>query len=214
MILDDSSAFPATFLGAMRIGAVRFGSTRWTGSTTTVLPRRQLCPRSWSRRRCHRARGVVAERPSLQVLVVGGEQEPPPASTSCGRKPCGGCRRRWTPTAMTWPSGSTAGLDRPAEGRRPPPRRHRGDRRDVCPQRAPRSSSEDLCFSTTKLFHAYGLGNALSFPLSVGASSVLVRGRAAPERIFETVRARRPTLFFSVPALYAAMVKSTGGLRG
>ena len=70
-----------------------------------------------------------------------------------------------------------------------------------------RISAEDVCYSTTKLFHAYGLGNSLSFPLSVGARSVLVRGRSIPDRIFETVARCSPTLLFSVPALYAAMLK-------
>ena len=71
-------------------------------------------------------------------------------------------------------------------------------------------SADDVCYSTTKLFHAYGLGNSLSFPLSVGACSTLVKGRATPERIFETVARVHPTLFFSVPALYAAMVRAPG----
>jgi benzoate-CoA ligase len=73
-----------------------------------------------------------------------------------------------------------------------------------------RISAGDVCYSTTKSFHAYGLGNSLSFPMSVGARVVLVRGRATPERIFETVGRSRPTLFFSVPALYAAMLKAPG----
>jgi benzoate-CoA ligase family protein len=71
-------------------------------------------------------------------------------------------------------------------------------------------SADDVCYSTTKLFHAYGLGNGLSFPLSVGASAGLVKGRSTPDRIFEAVTRYRPTLFFSVPALYAAMVKAPG----
>jgi benzoate-CoA ligase len=74
-----------------------------------------------------------------------------------------------------------------------------------------RISTEDVCYSTTKLFHAYGLGNSLSFPLSVGACSTLVKGRSTPDRIFSTVDSVHPTLFFSVPALYAAMVKAPGG---
>jgi benzoate-CoA ligase len=60
------------------------------------------------------------------------------------------------------------------------------------------------------LFHAYGLGNSLSFPLSVGACAGLVKGRSTPDRIFEGVERYRPTLFFSVPALYAAMVRAPG----
>jgi benzoate-CoA ligase len=80
-------------------------------------------------------------------------------------------------------------------------------------RRVLRIGQDDVCYSTTKLFHAYGLGNSLSFPLSVGATAVLTKGRATPERIFETVGRHRPTLFFSVPALYAAMVKAGGAAQ-
>ncbi len=63
----------------------------------------------------------------------------------------------------------------------------------------------DTTFSTTKLFHAYGLGNGLTFPLSFGATSVLMSGPTKPEPILATLRAARPSVFFSVPALYAAI---------
>jgi benzoate-CoA ligase len=67
--------------------------------------------------------------------------------------------------------------------------------------------ADDVMFSTTKLFHAYGLGNGLSFPLWFGASAVLMRGRPKPDTILETVRTHRPTVFFSVPALFGALVR-------
>jgi benzoate-CoA ligase family protein len=66
---------------------------------------------------------------------------------------------------------------------------------------------DDVAFSTTKLFHAYGLGNGLSFPLWAGATSVLMRGPTRPEPILETLRDRRPTVFFSVPGLYGALCR-------
>jgi len=75
-------------------------------------------------------------------------------------------------------------------------------------------SEDDVCYSTTKLFHAYGLGNALSFPLSVGGTTVLVPGRATPGSALETVGRFRPTLFFSVPALYRAMLAEPPGDLG
>ena len=70
-------------------------------------------------------------------------------------------------------------------------------------------TEDDLCYSTTKLFHAYGLGNGLSFPLSAGADH-RARARAVQARTASSrpSRATRPTLFFSVPALYAAMLKA------
>jgi benzoate-CoA ligase len=69
-------------------------------------------------------------------------------------------------------------------------------------------SEDDVCYSTTKLFHAYGLGNSLSFPLAVGAAATQLMGPSRPDRILATVERVRPTLFFSVPALYAAMLKA------
>jgi benzoate-CoA ligase family protein len=67
---------------------------------------------------------------------------------------------------------------------------------------------DDVTFSTTKLFHAYGLGNALSFPLWAGATSVLMRGPTRPEPILETLRSHRPSVFFSVPGLYGALSRA------
>jgi benzoate-CoA ligase family protein len=66
---------------------------------------------------------------------------------------------------------------------------------------------DDVVFSTTKLFHAYGLGNALSFPLWLGATAVLNQGPTKAERILERLRANHPTVFCSVPALYGAIVR-------
>jgi benzoate-CoA ligase len=64
----------------------------------------------------------------------------------------------------------------------------------------------ETVFSSTKLYHAYGLGNNLTFPLSVGATSVYLTGRPSPDRLFERVNTHRPDIFFSVPALYNAML--------
>jgi benzoate-CoA ligase family protein len=68
---------------------------------------------------------------------------------------------------------------------------------------------EDRTFSSSKLFHAYGLGNALLFPFYVGATTVLYPGRAQARVILERTQQLRPTLFFSVPTLYAAMLAET-----
>jgi benzoate-CoA ligase len=67
-------------------------------------------------------------------------------------------------------------------------------------------TENDLCFSGSKLFHAYGLGNNMTFPYGVGASTVLFPGRPTPDAMFETITRFRPTLFFSVPTMYAAML--------
>lgn len=65
---------------------------------------------------------------------------------------------------------------------------------------------DDLVFSAAKLFFAYGLGNAMTFPMSVGATAALLPGRPTPQSVFELMAAVRPTLFCGVPTLYAAMM--------
>ncbi|MGD0455800.1 MAG: benzoate-CoA ligase family protein, partial [Solirubrobacteraceae bacterium] len=65
---------------------------------------------------------------------------------------------------------------------------------------------DDRIFSTTKFYHAYGLGNSLSFPLYFGATAILLDGAPAPERLLATLRELQPTVYFSVPALYANLV--------
>jgi 4-hydroxybenzoate-CoA ligase len=67
-------------------------------------------------------------------------------------------------------------------------------------------TSADRCFSVAKLFFAYGLGNALYFPLAVGATSILWPGPPTPAHVFETIEAHRPTLFFSVPTGYGMLL--------
>jgi 4-hydroxybenzoate-CoA ligase len=65
---------------------------------------------------------------------------------------------------------------------------------------------DDLVFSAAKLFFAYGLGNAMSFPMSVGATAVLLPERPTPEVVFRTLKEHQPTMFFGVPTLYAGML--------
>lgn len=66
----------------------------------------------------------------------------------------------------------------------------------------------DIVFSAAKLFFAYGLGNALSFPLAVGATAILMAERPTPAAVFKRLKEKKPTLFFGVPTLYAAMLAS------
>ena len=212
MILDDSPAFPAVFLGAMRIGAVPVP----VNPMDRVDNYAYYLDDSYARVLFVEAsllgalEATLAARPELEVVVVDGDPGrhasfasfdatgeavlPPPLDT-----------HREDMAFWLYSSGSTG---------RPKGVVHTHGDIGVTVDRYARNvlhiSADDVCYSTTKLFHAYGLGNSLSFPLSVGACSTLVKGRATPERIFETVARVHPTLFFSVPALYAAMVRAPG----
>lgn len=78
---------------------------------------------------------------------------------------------------------------------------------------------DDVGLSAAKLFFAYGLGNALTFPMSVGASTVLNAERPTPARMFELMQRYNPSIFFGVPTLFAAMLNdeaqksASGGAR-
>ncbi len=69
-------------------------------------------------------------------------------------------------------------------------------------------AEDDVCFSAAKLFFAYGLGNAMTFPLWVGATAVLSGQRPTPEMTFDIIEKHQPTLYFGVPTLYAAQLRA------
>lgn len=68
-------------------------------------------------------------------------------------------------------------------------------------------SESDICFSASKLFFAYGLGNSLYFPFRFGASTVLWPERPEPEKVLQVIEKYHPTFFFSVPTLYARLLR-------
>ena len=65
---------------------------------------------------------------------------------------------------------------------------------------------DDISFSAAKLFFAYGLGNGMTFPLWTGSTAILDERRPTPDTTFETIEKFRPTLYYGVPALYAAQL--------
>ena len=70
---------------------------------------------------------------------------------------------------------------------------------------------DDVVFSAAKLFFAYGLGNAMTFPMSVGATTVLLSGRPTPDSVMAVMQDMKPTIFCGVPTLYAAMLAALAG---
>ena len=214
MILDDSPAFPATFLGAMRIGAVPVPVNPMDrvdnyvyylddSYASVLVVEASLLPALESE---------LESRVGLHVLVVDGDPGPHASFDVVARER--GRSGELAPPTDTHREDMAFWLYSSGSTGRPKGVVHaHGDIGVTVAQYARNIleiSAEDVCYSTTKLFHAYGLGNALTFPLSVGACAGLVKGRSIPDRIFDGIARYRPTLFFSVPALYAAMVKAPG----
>ena len=69
-------------------------------------------------------------------------------------------------------------------------------------------TENDICYSVAKLFFAYGLGNALTFPMSAGATTVLLPQRPTPEAVAELLKKHGVTVFYAVPTFYAAFLAS------
>src|SRR6202007_295702 len=69
-------------------------------------------------------------------------------------------------------------------------------------------SENDICYSVAKLFFAYGLGNALTFPMSAGATTVLLPQRPTPDGVAALLKKHGVTIFYAVPTFYAAFLAS------
>jgi benzoate-CoA ligase family protein len=207
LVLDDTTAFPILFLGALRIGAVpvpvshldkadnfrHFVDDSYATVVATdaeTLPRLQAALSGESLR--YLVRG--GEGPHVVELddgLAAQEEELDPASM-----------HRDDMAFWLYSSGSTG---------KPKGVVHlQHDIEVTCENYAGQVlglRDDDITFSTTKLFHAYGLGNGLTFPLWFGATSVIMRGPTRPEPILATLREHRPTVFFSVPGLFGALVR-------
>ncbi|MFH0297266.1 benzoate-CoA ligase family protein [Bradyrhizobium sp. 31Argb] len=71
----------------------------------------------------------------------------------------------------------------------------------------------DICFSVPKIFFAYGFGNSITFPFSVGAATLLLPDQPKPASIFAAIEQYRPTVFFGLPTLYTSLTKADGAAR-
>jgi 4-hydroxybenzoate-CoA ligase len=69
-------------------------------------------------------------------------------------------------------------------------------------------AADDVTFSAAKAFHAYGLGNSMTFPMAVGARAVLLPDRPTPDAVLDTMRRCQPTIFAGVPTLYASLLSN------
>jgi len=66
---------------------------------------------------------------------------------------------------------------------------------------------DDVVFSAAKLFFAYGLGNGMTFPLSVGATAILLNSRPTPDSVTDILQQHAPSIYYGVPTLYAALLQ-------
>jgi benzoate-CoA ligase family protein len=180
IVVADGAEFVAAFFGAIKIGAVA------VPTSTALRP----------------ADYAYLLEESQAKLVVGDEGIP--GLESCGPE------LECAPTSADdaafwlWTSGSTGSPKAAVHRQRDWLCCCEGYARSVLDVRP-----DDVTFSSSKLFHAYGLGNGLMFPFYVGAQTVLYAGKPRARTILEQASKSHATLFFSVPTHFAAMLRET-----
>jgi benzoate-CoA ligase family protein len=209
LLMLDGPEMVFAFFGAIKIGAVPIPTnTLWTASdyefllqdsrATVVIVSAALHPRIAE---------VFPRCPWVRQVIVAGGSSPDDtidfdslvghASPELVVEPTSND----SPAFWLYSSGSTG---------RPKACVHLQHDMTVCADRYARGvlgiDATDRCFSVAKLFFAYGLGNAMYFPLAVGATSILCPGAVTPPVVYDIIEQCRPTLFFSVPTHYAMLL--------
>ena len=192
----DSPEFTASFLAALRIGAIPV-------LVNPLLPWRDI--------------GVVVEDAKADLVLVSEERQEGSEEVAAPRLVTGS--DEWAAVSAATGDGSLAPTDADSPGfwlctsgstGRPKLAMHRHGDLEVTADTYARSvldvGADDVFFSVGPMFHAYGLGNSLTFPMAVGAMPVLEAKRPpTPPRIAEIVTQHQPSLFFAIPAFYAAL---------
>jgi benzoate-CoA ligase family protein len=209
LLMLDSPEMVFAFFGAIKIGAVPIPTnTLWTPSDYEFLLRDSRAAVLVVSAALHpRIADVVPRCPWVRHVVVVGEAGDDGtidfdtligrASPELSAEPTS----RDGPAFWLYSSGSTG---------RPKACVHLQHHMRVCAETYARGvlgiEATDRFFSVAKLFFAYGLGNAMYFPLAVGATSILWPGPVTAPVVYDIIERYRPTLFFSVPTHYAMML--------
>jgi benzoate-CoA ligase family protein len=215
LLLLDTPAFACAFFGAIKIGAVPVPvNTLWKAAdyryvledsgARVLIVSRALLPEI--------ERIDRADIPALRHIVVSGGNgddrypvfdglagsEEPPASAAAPT-------HRDQPAFWLYSSGSTG---------KPKGCVHLQHDMVICAELFAKGvlglREEDRSFSVAKLFFAYGLGNALYFPLAVGGTAILSPGPPTAANVYATIEQHRPTLLYSVPTGYGMLLAQEG----
>jgi 4-hydroxybenzoate-CoA ligase len=208
MIMLDTVDFPVVFLGAIRAGIVPvpLNTLLTADQYAYILSDCRARVLVVSEALYPVIKDVVGRMPDLDHVVVSGHKmngHRQLAEELAGESDA-------FPTAMTHPDEPAFWLYSSGSTGMPKGVRHLHSNlqatADTYAKQVLGIRESDVCLSAAKLFFAYGLGNALTFPLSVGASVILNAERPTPVRMFDLLNTYHPTIFYGVPTLFAAML--------
>ena len=213
LLLPDTPELVACLLGAMRAGAVPVPlSTMLTAGELAFIAEDSGARLAVVSERFATAAAGIARSPEIGGMVVVGD----PAAVAVPERVAVEAWSQWAqPAELAAPAATTA--ESPAfwlytSGTTGSPKAAMHRHADM-PYTAGTYAAQvlgirpgDRCLSVAKLFFAYGLGNSLTFPFSVGASTVLNPGPPTPASVAELVRREQPTLFFATPTFYAGLL--------
>lgn len=213
IVLPDSAEFIASFFGAAKIGAVAVPVNPFARSADYIhyIENSEPTAAIVHSEALEAFLPASSERPQMPIVVVReGQAETHGLSCANWREWIAAAADALSPVETS--SGDFAVmLYTSGSGGTPKGAVHRHGDLLVASQSYAQGvlglRADDVTFSTSKLFFAYGLGNGMYFPLAVGASTLLNPKRPTAAHVIEMVSQHRPTIFFSVPTFYAAILR-------
>jgi benzoate-CoA ligase len=208
LCLQDTIDFPTAFLGSIKAGLVPVATNTLLTSADYeyMLRDSRACALIVSAPLLPQVEAVRDRIPTLRHLIIAGAETPAGPSFAALLARCHGP----IPAAETCPDDACFWLYSSGSTGAPKGTVHVHGSLIQTAELYGRAilgiAPDDVVFSAAKLFFAYGLGNALTFPLSVGATTVLMAERPTPDAVFARLKRHRPTIFCGVPTLYSSLL--------